>query len=43
MIRIDRRSYAKSLERSNLKSNAIFFVQWFMKIYIRANSQYLKK
>ena len=31
----------RSLERSDLGDNAIFFVQWFMKRYIHCNAQYL--
>ena len=38
----DRRSYHRALERSNLASNPIFFIQWFMKRYIRDNSRYIK-
>lgn len=38
----DRRSYHRSLERSNLADNPVFFLQWFMKRYIRDNSKYLK-
>ena len=38
----DRNSYHRSLERSNLADNPVFFLQWFMKRYIRDNSKYLK-
>ena len=44
IIRVrNRASYARSLERSSLSGNAIFFVQWFMKRYINSNSQHLDK
>ena len=44
IIRVkNRASYARSLERSSLSGNAIFFVQWFMKRYINSNSQHLGK
>lgn len=37
----DRRSYYNSLERSNTKNNDIFFLQWFMKRYIKTHKDYL--
>ena len=38
---IDRKAYFKSLERSNLKNNSIHFLKWFMRYYIKANTNYL--
>jgi len=38
---IDRRTYFKSLERSNLENNSIYFLKWFMKYYIKENKKYL--
>lgn len=38
----DRRAYHKALERANLVNNLVFFLQWFMKRYMRDNSNYLK-
>lgn len=37
----DRRSYFKSLEKSQLKDDEIYFLKWFMKYYIKTNKQYL--
>ena len=37
----DKETYVRSLEHSNLDANAIFFVRWFMKRYIRSNRKYL--
>ena len=37
----DRRAYFKSLEKSQLKNDEIYFLKWFMKYYIKANKQYL--
>ena len=37
----DKRSYFKSLERSQLKNDEIYFLKWFMKYYIKSNKKYL--
>ena len=37
----DRRSYYNSLERANVKKNDIFFLQWFMKRYIKTYQKLL--
>ena len=37
----DRRSYFKSLEKSQLNHDEIHFLKWFMKYYIKENKQYL--
>ena len=37
----DRRQYFKSLEKSQLKHDEIYFLKWFMKYYIKENKQYL--
>ena len=39
----DRASYVRSLERSTLGGNAAFFVYWFMKRYVKSNSQYINE
>jgi len=33
----DRRSYFKSLEKSQIKNDEIYFLKWFMKYYIKSN------
>ena len=38
----DRRAYFKSLEKSQLRKDDIYFRKWFMKYYIKANRKYLK-
>ena len=37
----DKRSYFKSLEKSQLKNDEIFFLKWFMKYYIKSHKKYL--
>lgn len=37
----DRRSYFRSLEKSQLCNDEMFFVKWFMKYYIKKNKRYL--
>ena len=37
----DKRAYFKSLEKSQLKNDEIYFLKWFMKYYIKSNKQYL--
>ena len=37
----DRRQYFKSLEKSQLKHDEIYFLKWFMRYYIKENKQYL--
>ncbi len=37
----DRRQYFRSLEKSQLKHDEIYFLKWFMKYYIKENKQYL--
>jgi len=37
----DKRSYFKSLEKSQLKNDEIYFLKWFMKYYIKSNNKYL--
>jgi len=37
----DRRQYFKSLEKSQLKHDEIYFLKWFMKYYLKENKQYL--
>ena len=36
----DKRAYFKSLEKSQLNNDEIYFLKWFMKYYIKANKQY---
>ncbi len=38
----DKRGYFKSLERSQLNHDEIYFLKWFMRYYIKENKQYLK-
>lgn len=37
----DKRAYFKSLEKSQLKNDEIYFLKWFMKYYIKSNRKYL--
>lgn len=39
---IDRGRYFKSLERSQLSDDVMYFLKWFMRYYIRSNRKYLK-
>lgn len=39
----DRRSYYNALERSQTKKNEIYFLQWFMKRYLKIYKKYLIK
>lgn len=39
---VDKRAYFKSLEKSQLNHDAIHFLKWFMKYYIKKNKRYLK-
>ena len=38
----DRRSYYNALERSQVTGNEIYFLQWFMKRYLKIYKKYLK-
>ena len=38
---LDKKGYFKSLERTNLKNNSMYFQKWFMKYYIKNNKKYL--
>lgn len=38
----ERQQYYKALEKGNLGNDEIYFLQWFMKYYIKANKKYLK-
>ena len=37
----NRKAYFKSLERSQLSNDSIYFLKWFMKYYIKENKKYL--
>ncbi len=37
----DKRSYFKSLEKSQTNNNEMYFLKWFMKYYIKSNKRYL--
>ncbi len=37
----DKRSYFRSLEKSQLKNDEIYFLKWFMKYYIKSYKKYL--
>ncbi len=37
-----RKSYYSSLEHSNVKNNDNYFLNWFIKNYIKNNGMYLK-
>ena len=37
----DKRAYFKSLEKSQLNHDEIYFLKWFMRYYIKENKQYL--
>lgn len=39
---IDKKGYYKSLEKSQLNNDEIYFLKWFMKYYIKMNKKYLK-
>ncbi len=38
---LDKKGYFKSLEKSSMKNDSIYFLKWFMRYYIKNNKKYL--
>jgi Fic family protein len=38
---LDKKCYFKSLEKSSMKNDSMYFLKWFMKYYIKNNKKYL--
>ncbi len=38
---LDKKGYFKSLEKSSMKNDSMYFLKWFMKYYIKNNKKYL--
>ena len=38
---LDKKGYFKSLEKSSMKNDPMYFLKWFMKYYIKNNKKYL--
>lgn len=38
---LDKRGYFKSLEKSSMKNDSMYFLKWFMKYYIKSNKKYM--
>ncbi|MBS1268980.1 Fic family protein [Nitrosopumilus sp. Nsub] len=38
---LDKKGYFKSLEKSSMKNDSMYFLKWFMKYYIKSNKKYM--